>query len=71
MGFATPEEELQQFPDAQPSWLREVLQLDFSLSPDEHLAWNQSAWWWQDGGEQMVRQEYESILRRIPSRKFC
>jgi hypothetical protein len=67
VGFATPEEELKQFLDAQPSWLRKFLQLDFSLSQEEHLAWNQSASWWQDGGEQKVREEYESILRRIPA----
>lgn len=65
---ATPEEELQKFLDAQPSWLRKLLQLDFSLSQDEHLAWNQSASWWQAGGEQKAREEYETILRRIPAR---
>jgi len=65
VGFKTPEKELRQFLDAQPSWLRKILQLDFSLTTDEHLAWNQSDWW-QEGGK--VEAEYLRLLRRIPSK---
>lgn len=68
MAHKNAEEELQQFLATKPSWLRKLLQLDFSLSPDDHVAWSQSVWWWQDGGEKKAREEYESILRRIPAR---
>jgi hypothetical protein len=63
--FATAEEELQQFLDAQPSWLRKILQLDLSLSPDEQSSWVQSNWW-QEGGK--VEEEYIRLLRRVPNK---
>jgi len=65
VGFETPEEKLQQFLDAQPSWLRKILQLDLSLSPDEQSAWVQSNWW-QEGGK--VEEEYIRLLRRVPNK---
>ncbi|MGA8152746.1 MAG: hypothetical protein WB952_17480 [Terriglobales bacterium] len=65
MGFKTPEEELEQFLAAQPSWLRKLLQFDFSLTFDEHLAWTQSDWW-QEGGK--VEKEYLRLLQRIPNK---
>ena len=34
VGFAIPEEELQQFLDAQPSWLRKILLLEFLSAED-------------------------------------
>jgi hypothetical protein len=70
LAFNGPEEELEQFLAAQPSWLRKILLLDFSLTTDEHLAWTESDWW-QRGGK--VAEEYERLLRRVPDqwRDYC
>jgi hypothetical protein len=72
VSFKSPEEELDEFLAAQPSWLRKILQLDYSLSRDEHLAWNQSDWWW-GSGQASVQEEYERLLRRVPEkwRDYC
>jgi hypothetical protein len=66
----SPEEELDQFLAAQPSWLRKILERDYSLTADEHLAWNKSDWW-QEGGK--VEEEYIRLLRRVPEkwREYC
>jgi hypothetical protein len=65
VAFNNPEEELEQFLAAQPSWLRKILQLDYSLTTDEHLAWSASDWW-QEGGK--VQEEYLRLLQRVPKR---
>ena len=69
MGSKTPEEELEEFLASRPSWQRKLLELDFSLSPDEMLAWNQSDSWWADRSAK-DQEEYRKIIRRIPS-KWC
>jgi hypothetical protein len=63
--FKSPQEELAQFLSAQPSWLRKILQLDYSLTTDEHLAWTESDWW-QEGGK--IGEEYLRLLRRVPEK---
>ena len=70
MAFKSPEEELEQFLAAQPSWLRKILQLDFSFTTDEQLALHESDWW-QSGGK--VEQEYLRLLQRVPEkwRDYC
>ena len=67
MGFATPEEELQQFLDAQPPWLRKMLLLE-PLSAEEKVAWVQSDWWWTLEGDTQIRNDYERLLRQVPGR---
>jgi hypothetical protein len=67
MAYKSPEEKLEEFLAAQPSWLRKILQDDLSLTPDEQLAWNQSDSWWKDGGAK-VQEKYETILQRIPAK---
>ena len=39
MDFKSPADELEEFLAAQPSWLQKILQLDYSLSREEFLAW--------------------------------
>jgi hypothetical protein len=70
VAFKSPEGELEQFLAAQPSWLRKILQLDWSLTSEEHLAWHKSDWW-QSKGE--VEEEYLRLLRRVPEkwRDYC
>jgi hypothetical protein len=63
-----PEDKLRQFLAAKPTWQQKLLQLDFALSRDELLAWQQSEWWWKDYGGGTAQEEFESILRRIPSK---
>lgn len=72
MTFKDPEEELTEFLLAQPSWLRKILQLDYSLIPEERQAWQDSDSWWQ-GASGSVQAEYERILQRIPPRwrEYC
>jgi hypothetical protein len=65
VNFKDPEEELEEFLAAQPSWLRKILQRDLALSPDEVRAWLESNWW-QDGGD--VEREYLRLLCRIPAK---
>ncbi len=67
MAYKSPEEELEKFLSAQPSWLRKILQYDFPLTHDEILACNQSDSWWKDGGAE-VQEKYETILQRIPAK---
>jgi hypothetical protein len=65
VGLKTPEEELQQFLDAQPPWLRKILRLE-PLSAEEKVAWVQSDWWWTLEGDTQIRNDYERLLRQIP-----
>lgn len=65
MGSKTPEEELDEFLAAQPSWLQKLLQYDLQLTADEDSAglkanlhedlWNS-------------REEYERLCQRVPAR---
>jgi hypothetical protein len=48
MGSKSHEQDLKEFLAAKPSWLRKILQLDFDLTSEELLAWQQSDRWWQD-----------------------
>jgi hypothetical protein len=70
VAFKSPGEELEQFLAAQPSWLRKILQLDWSFTTDEELALHESDWW-QNGGK--VEEEYLRLLRRVPEkwRDYC
>ena len=65
MAFKSPEEELEQFLAAQPSWLRKILLLDFALTRDEGTALSESDWF-QNGAE--VEEEYIRLLQRVPER---
>jgi hypothetical protein len=65
VAFNSPEEELEQFLAAQPSWLRKILLLDSSLTTDEQATWIASDWW-QEGGK--VEEEYLRLLQRVPNR---
>ena len=70
MAFKSPEEELEQFLAAQPSWLQKILQLDMSLTDEERLAWNASNWWHDNG---KVEDEFLRLLQRVPKRwrEYC
>ncbi len=65
MAFKSPEEELEQFLAAQPSWLRKILLLDFPFTQDEGIAWSESDWI-QNGGK--VEEEYIRLLQRVPEK---
>jgi len=62
----TPRDQLREFVAAQPTWLQKILQLDFSLSQEELLAWSQSDWWWKDL-EGRVDDEYLRLLQQCPA----
>ena len=66
MNVKNPEEEIDEFLNAKPSWLRKILQFDYSFSSDEWLAWHESDWWPDAGAS--VQAEYEQLLKRSPSR---
>jgi len=70
VAFKSPEEELEQFLAAQPSWLRKILRFDVSLTPNEQAAWIASNWW-HEGSK--VEDEYQRLLRRVPAkwRDYC
>jgi len=42
MASKSPEQELEEFLCAKPSWLRKILQLNFDLTQEELLDWQQS-----------------------------
>ena len=65
MAFNSPEEELEQFLAAQPSWLRKILLLDSSFTQDEGIALSESDWF-QNGGK--VEEEYIRLLQRVPEK---
>jgi hypothetical protein len=65
--FKSPVDELEEFLAAQPSWLQKILQLDYSLSREEFLAWHDSVWWWQDT-QRKVEAEYLRLVRRCPDK---
>jgi DNA-directed RNA polymerase specialized sigma24 family protein len=65
VGFKSPEDELEEFLAPLPSWHRKILQLDYSLSPDEWSAWQQSDWL-QAGGQ--VDDKYLELLKRCPEK---
>jgi hypothetical protein len=72
MGSKSPEQDLEEFLAAKPSWLRKVLQLNFALTQQELLAWHQSDWWWQDT-RGTVEEEYLRLLKQCPSQwnEYC
>ena len=63
----SPEDELKEFLTTKPSWLQKFLQLEYSWSPDEISAWQQSEWWWKDT-ERKVENEYLRLLQRCPAK---
>ena len=70
MGFKTPEEELEEFLAARPSWVRKLLQSDFLLTEDEYAAVLHGNWQ-ADWLNYMA--EYERLARRVPARwrEYC
>lgn len=72
MGPNSPEQELEEFLAAKPSWLRKTLQRNFSLTQEELLAWYQSDWWWKDT-RGIVEEEYLRLLKRCPGKwnEYC
>ena len=65
MDFKSPEDTLEEFLRPLPSWHRKILQLDYSLSPDESSACLQSDWW-QNGVP--IDDEYLELLKRCPKK---
>jgi hypothetical protein len=61
----SPEDELEEFLALLPSWHRRILQLDYSLTPDELSAFQKSDWW-QNGGP--VDDQYLELLKRCPEK---
>src|ERR1022692_3885007 len=71
MGFKTPEEELEEFLAARPSWARKVLQADyFSLTVEEEFAFLHGNW---DEDLWNYSAEYERLCQRVPARwhEYC
>jgi hypothetical protein len=67
VNLKSPEEEIDEFLASKPSWLRKLLQFDFSISSDEWLAWHKSDEWWRDAGAS-VNCKYENLVKRSSSR---
>jgi hypothetical protein len=68
MGSKSPEQELEEFLAAKPSWLRKILRLEHDdLTKEEKLAWQQSEWWWKDI-QGTVEDEYLRLLKRCPAK---
>jgi len=70
MGSKTPEEELDEFLAAQPTWLQKLLQYDLRLTAGENYAALQA-----DLQEELwnSRAEYERLCQRVPARwrEYC
>ena len=73
MNLKSPEEEIDEFLSSKPSWLRKILQFDYSLSSEEWFAWHESDWWPDADAGASVQAEYEQLLKRSPSkwREHC
>lgn len=65
MGFKSPEQALEEFLAAQPSWIRKLLEHNNQLSAEEFSAVLTSDW--QQTWFSQI-DEYERLLKRIPSR---
>lgn len=65
MDFKTPEEELEEFLAARPSWARKLLQFDFSLTGDEYTAVLHENW---QANWLNYMAEYERLAKRVPAR---
>jgi hypothetical protein len=63
VGFKSPEEELDQFLAERPSWMRKVLEWDFSLTKEEGSAFGEY------GLERLADQQkkYEALASRVPA----
>jgi hypothetical protein len=67
VGLDSPEEQLEKFLAAQPSWERKILQFE-PLSTEEIEAWVRCDWWWTLQSDNQIRGDYERLLRQAPSR---
>ena len=67
MDSESPEQRLTEFLAAKPSWLQKLLQLEFHLTYEELLAWQESDWWWQDTLGS-VEDEYLRLLEACPAK---
>jgi hypothetical protein len=69
MGSKSPEQELEEFLAARPSWQRKLFKLDPGLA---EFVWQQSDQWWQDVLG-IFAEEYLKLLKRHPDKwnKYC
>jgi hypothetical protein len=72
VGFTSPEKKLEEFLASQPVWLQKILQLNYSLSQEELIAWSECDWWWHDT-QGKIEDEYQRLVQRCPIRwrEYC
>lgn len=64
MVLKSPEEELREFLESQPTWRRKLLERDFGFTDEEGLAWGNS-----DSTENdLVEARYLVLLRKVPTK---